>query len=279
MFKFHCETAASDRISLIKETATCQYLMVISTPRLCHDVAFLPPQQELPHQVACTRVLPAAAIPSWLAEKAEKDEQAELQADKMLDNIMHVLDTGEMKLTDEELAQVLPAVGVADQIMIGDIIVGGHNVVPKGKTIQKSAVLGGKEKLIATIAKSNGFLATEEELQKIDIKNARKEIEDVKKELEKVAGDKAWRLDVIETPRGRELRGIIDDDDDRPNGDANKPKADMGDGQAQAAPAAGETQVPKQDGPAGEDVEEQQGENDDFEPQEEGSEEVYKDEL
>ncbi|OTA36250.1 hypothetical protein BTJ68_05475 [Hortaea werneckii EXF-2000] len=42
--QFHCNPQSSDRISLIKETSTCAYLMVIQTPRLCDDVAFLPPK-------------------------------------------------------------------------------------------------------------------------------------------------------------------------------------------------------------------------------------------
>ena len=50
-------------------------------------------------------------------------------------------------------------------------------------------------------------------------------MEAVKREVEKVARGQGWRLDVVDTPRGRELRGIIETDDgsdeiEQPSSDA-----------------------------------------------------------
>jgi protein OS-9 len=214
--QFHCEQSTGDRITVIKEIATCQYLMVISTPRLCNDLAFAPPDQKFPNQIVCTRVMPAASIPSYIAEKeAEADKQAEKQelfADKMLDKLLQGLETGQVVITEEDLGD--GSFGDSAKLVVGDIVVGGHKVVPPGKTLEKSIIVGGgKETFIATIAKSSGFIASEEELKKLNIHNARNEIEGVKAELEKLAQGKSWRLDVVETPRGRELRGIIDTED------------------------------------------------------------------
>ncbi|KAF2436569.1 hypothetical protein EJ08DRAFT_729076 [Tothia fuscella] len=195
--QFHCQPNNVDRITLIKEVATCQYLMVISTPRLCNDIAFLPPEKTKPHAIGCTPVMPATAIPSYLAAQETKAAEIDDQLDADLIQVLHEI---EALVPPRKKTQI-----------VGDIEIGGHAVVPKGKKIAKSvAVGGGKETLVATIAKSGGFLASEKELHAKGIKVTNKEVEGVKKEVERVAAGKPWRLDVVDTPRGKELRGVIE---------------------------------------------------------------------
>ncbi|KAK3396816.1 glucosidase II beta subunit-like protein-domain-containing protein [Sordaria brevicollis] len=56
--QYHCNPAFSgDRIGWIKEVTTCAYLMVIHTPRLCADVAFLPPKETKAHPITCRQVI------------------------------------------------------------------------------------------------------------------------------------------------------------------------------------------------------------------------------
>ncbi|KAJ4403300.1 Protein OS-9, partial [Neurospora sp. IMI 360204] len=56
--QYHCNPALSgDRIGWIKEVTTCAYLMVIHTPRLCADVAFLPPKETKAHPITCRQVI------------------------------------------------------------------------------------------------------------------------------------------------------------------------------------------------------------------------------
>ncbi|KAK3950174.1 glucosidase II beta subunit-like protein-domain-containing protein [Pseudoneurospora amorphoporcata] len=56
--QYHCNPALSgDRIGWIKEVTTCAYLMVIHTPRLCADVAFLPPKETKAHPITCQQVI------------------------------------------------------------------------------------------------------------------------------------------------------------------------------------------------------------------------------
>ena len=56
--QYHCNPALSgDRIGWIKEVTTCAYLMVIHTPRLCADVAFLPPKETKAHPITCQQVV------------------------------------------------------------------------------------------------------------------------------------------------------------------------------------------------------------------------------
>ncbi|TID17078.1 hypothetical protein E6O75_ATG09844 [Venturia nashicola] len=264
-YLFHCQEGHPERISLIKETAICQYLMVISTPRLCNDVAFQPPKASKPHAIACTPVLPEASIPAYLAEKEATDVKMEANLDLLLEEDVKAY-----------LAEGIPLPKVP--IIIGDIEVGGHAIVPEGKKIEKSVVVGGgKETLIATIAKSDGFLASESDMKRVGIRTHR-EVEGVKKEVERVADGKAWRLDVVETPRGKELRGVIEDEKDEK--DEAKTK-DGGDKKIGKKPPTPKTLLDaKKDYRDRLEAAEKAGsEGEVGEESEEGSDETYKEEL
>jgi hypothetical protein len=58
--QFQCNPNAGDRIAGIRETSTCSYLMVIHTPKLCHDLAFVPVKRvgegEGVHEIVCQKV-------------------------------------------------------------------------------------------------------------------------------------------------------------------------------------------------------------------------------
>ena len=248
--QYHCQPNMADRITLIKETATCQYLMVISTPRLCHDVAFLPPEKTKPHAIACTPVMPASSIPSYLAAQETKAAEVDAEIDAELIHVLNQLDSGSMP---KKKAQ-----------FVGDIEIGAHALIPKGKKIEKSAVVGGgKETLIATIAKSDGFLADEKMMQKVGIRNG-KEVDGVKREVERVAAGKGWRLDVVETPRGKELRGVIETHDE---------------GKKAAKEMKGEAGEIGADDAERESARVEKAEAGDEDESQKGSEEVYKEEL
>ena len=255
--QFHCEpTMPVDRITLIKETSTCQYLMVISTPLLCNDVAFQPPQEARPYPIACTPVMPARDIPKFLAAKEAREEAEDHMKDTELDVIMQRLQAGQVFFDDgnEDIREAQPK----RRQVIGGIEVGGHKIVPKGKKIEKSALVGGgKETLVATIAKSDGYIASDKELRALKIPGG-KEVEIVKREVEKVARGQGWRLDVVDTPRGRELRGIIETDDGSEENEMDTENA------AESSERGGESVVK---------------ERDEGEEEPDGSEEVYKDEL
>lgn len=158
------------------------------------------------------------------------------------------------------------------RIIIGDIEVGAHAIVPQGKKIEKSVVVGGgKETLIATIAKSDGFMASESDMKRVGIRTHR-EVEGVKKEVERVAGGKAWRLDVVETPRGKELRGVIEEDEKTKEG-VNKI------GKKQGIEKKADDGKKEKDSSSDAKVEPDGLEQEVVEESEEGSDETYKEEL
>lgn len=58
--QFQCDPSGGDRVAWIKETSTCSYLMVIHTPKLCNDLAFVPVKRvgegEGVHEITCYKV-------------------------------------------------------------------------------------------------------------------------------------------------------------------------------------------------------------------------------
>lgn len=78
--QFQCDPSGGDRIAWIKETTTCSYLMVIRTPKLCNDLAFLPitrPNGEGVNQIVCQKVA-ADSIESGITAEDEKQTVLEL---------------------------------------------------------------------------------------------------------------------------------------------------------------------------------------------------------
>jgi protein OS-9 len=238
---------------MIKETSTCSYLMIVDTPRLCHDVAFLPPQENLAHPITCQPVIPESHVDDWTTAKIEAK-----------------LKVAERLIAEHDDANSNPLREVTEGLegstkrgpIIGGIEVGAHALVgSEGKVIEKSVVAGGgKETYVGTVASSDGRQMTKEEMKKLNIADP-KDVEKVKNNLKKLAGRKGWKLDLVDTPRGREFRGIIEaEDQDVPKKDPKKDGKGSGMGNNKEPTA-------KKDEEA------------DEEEVHEGSEEVYKDEL
>ncbi|PWN51315.1 hypothetical protein IE53DRAFT_368169 [Violaceomyces palustris] len=56
--QFHCSKRAGDRIAMIKETTTCNYVLVIETSRLCQEPAFASGREEKVHEITCHDIVP-----------------------------------------------------------------------------------------------------------------------------------------------------------------------------------------------------------------------------
>jgi protein OS-9 len=251
--QFHCNPQSADRISMIKETSTCSYLMVVDTPRLCRDVAFQPPQVNLAHSINCKPVIPDSEVDSWTAAQVSA-KPAVAESLIAAQNTGDDLNTNPLREVTEGL-EGSPKRGP----IIGGIEVGAKMYVgSEGKIIEKSVVVGGgKETFIGTVASSDGKQMSKEEMKKLNIADP-KDVETLKGNLKKLAGKKGWKLDLVDTPRGREFRGIIDaEDQDEGEKKESVKKDGKGEGMGR---------------------EKEQGEQEEEDVQE-GSEEVYKDEL
>lgn len=182
--QFHCHPQSTDRIGWIKETATCAYMMVIYTPRLCNDVAFLPPKATHVHRITCQEVLRPNQVAEWEARKSE------------------------------EATRKMIGQGEADKprVMVGNIEVGGQKLVGgEGKKIERGrVVLTAEERAEIVIMQKDGQIQglTKAELEKLDLNP--EAIATFQKELQKLAGKKDWKIERIDEPNGQvQLRGIV----------------------------------------------------------------------
>ncbi|KAJ4372045.1 Protein OS-9 [Neocucurbitaria cava] len=271
--QFHCNPQSADRIAMIKETSTCSYLMIVDTPRLCHDVAFLPPQENLAHPITCQPVIPESQADAWTASKLEAGlrEVESLILGEHADNI-----------NNNPLRDVVEgAEGSTKRLpIIGGIEVGAQALVgSEGKIIEKSVVVGGgKETYIGTVASSDGQQMSKEEMKKLNIADP-KDVEKLKGNLKKLAGRKGWKLDLVDTPRGREFRGIIEADEEE-EGVEKSGSGTESEGRKEGKKEGGGGKQSRMGTGKGKDDEgPRQGDDQDNDEVEGGSEEVYKDEL
>lgn len=225
--QFHCNPQSTDRIGWIKEVSTCSYLMVIYTRRLCNDVAFQPPKETKAHQIICREIVLEEELEDRQAKKAAEPER-------------ELVNTGE-----SESKTPYP--------MVGDIEVGAMKIVGKeGRRIEPPKPVGPVDGKVDIVAKAdpNEKGGRVQKLSNEDLKKLNLDpetVDQVRKKLEELAGDKGWSLKVVDGPEGfRELIGILDgEDDDNGGGGTGEP--------AQGEEGGGE--------------------------ESEGSEELYKDEL
>lgn len=258
---------------MIKETSTCSYLMIVDTPRLCHDAAFLPPQENLAHPVTCQPVIPELQVASWTAERiaSEVVEAERLVAER---------DTTIANPIGNVIADGLEGSAKRGPI-IGGIEVGAQSLVgTEGKVIEKSVVVGGgKETFLATVATSDGKQMSKEEMKKLNIADP-KDVEKLKGDLKKLAGRKGWKLDLVDTPRGREFRGIIEVEDQGEEKGGKKghgeKKGESGGMKTGTVKGRGKGSDPESNSRVTDDG---KVEKEDEDEGQEGSEEVYKDEL
>ncbi|MCJ1394886.1 Protein OS-9 [Xylographa bjoerkii] len=229
--QFHCHPQSTDRIGWIKEVSTCSYLMVIYTPRLCNDVAFLPQKETKAHQIICQEIVPEDDVDDWLIKKSAEADRKALNAgttDGQARPMVGGIEVGGMKIIGKDGRRIEPprAANPAE---------GKADVVAKSDPNQK----GGKVQKLSA-----------EDLKKLDLDP--EVVEELRKKLQELAGDKGWTLEVVDGPAGfRELRGIVEEDDeeDEAAGATSDGKAPDSGGEVQDTDTA------------------------------EGSEEVYKDEL
>ncbi|KAF7953517.1 uncharacterized protein EAE97_000916 [Botrytis byssoidea] len=232
--QFHCNPNVKDRIGYIKEMTTCSYLMVVYTPRLCDDVAFMPPKAEKANSIVCKPV-------------AHQQSQSHI---------------------DSNFITSSPSLAYAkNPIVIGGVTVGAGKFV--GKEGQRLPIppdfgdgeSGSRTEIIARgKSKAQGGkveVISPKSLESMDLDP--KMIEKLQEEVKKLAGDKGWKIEVVDAPgQVREILGIVEDD------------AGQGHQKGPGKPIEGESQKygDKKDNNVYED-----------EDSEEGSEEIFKDEL
>lgn len=195
--QFHCHPQSTDQIFTIKEVSTCSYLLVLYTPRLCNDVAFQPPQENKPYSVICREILRPEEVEPWEEEK--------------------------MKQATDVLTKEKPH----EPVTVGNIAVGAQKKVGRdGRKIEKGKIVKTPEEKAEIVAKKEGskiHRLSKAELKKIDLDEAT--LESLREELQELAGTNDWRLEIVDAPNGiREIRGIVEADNEQEEPQKQKPK-------------------------------------------------------
>lgn len=123
LLQFHCNTQSNDRIALIRETAICQYVLVIHTPRLCGEPLFLAAGASANKPVGIIDCKPVVEDPSKhsiaataASDKERHQEQPEPAAAQALPEelashakveLKHEADENVVIIFDDETGQVL----------------------------------------------------------------------------------------------------------------------------------------------------------------------------
>lgn len=225
--QYHCHPGAlGDRIGWIKEVTTCTYLMVVHTPRLCEDVAFMPPKEGRAHPIAChpiedgTKVAENNLLGARGKEAGESiiaagtaaaGHVAEIimgAASGVKDNLKGVADSEQKQHKDAGLS-------------IGGVVIGGRTMLEDGARLPPPRNHGRLsthgETIRQILAKGEGKhqieAMTREQLQKLELDP--KTIEALRKQVQELAGNDEWALEVVEVPGEiAEIRGIVGRDDD-----------------------------------------------------------------
>ncbi|KAK2056907.1 glucosidase II beta subunit-like protein [Colletotrichum caudatum] len=233
--QYHCVPGMKgDRIGWIKEVTTCAYLMVVNTPRLCNDDVFLPPQATSANAISCRPILSSddpGAQTDWHRRRALGAEESSTAAAE------RDLEAHAQGGQDEEQPDLEPSRGKQQQhdpgardggkgVNVGGVVVGARKVLadadeegkPPAKLAPPRSYLPGRGQgpLVDVIAsaksKAEGGateVLDESELKKLDL--SPELVEEMRAELERIAGDKGWKLEVVEQPGDpREIRGVVD---------------------------------------------------------------------
>lgn len=195
--QFHCHPQSSDRIGWIKEVSTCSYLMVIYTPRLCHDVAFLPPHEYKANAITCREVVPEPDIPAWQSRQSIPPRK--------------LINPGSSSSTSTHPIVAGIKVGAMNQVGKPGYRLEPPNIIVQPNGVVEILSMGGKGIFLAKQEKGGEVeMVSEEEIKKLGLDP--KEVAAVSEKLKNVAGGKAWKLEAYEGPDGLKLSGILQDE-------------------------------------------------------------------
>ena len=190
--QFHCHPQSADRIGWIKEVTTCSYMMVIYTPRLCNDIAFLPPREHGAHAITCQEIVPASEAAAWESRQAASAHRK------------------------------LVSAGTSARPVIGNIEVGGMKQVGKeGRRLEPPQTSAAPDKAKTDLVAKMHPLEEGGRVRKLSNEDIRKmgfdpkDVDALLKEIQKMAQGKGWRVELVDVGGDvRELRGVVEADEE-----------------------------------------------------------------
>jgi protein OS-9 len=178
---------------------------------LCHDVAFLPPKEKKANPITCSLIV--------------EGEAQSLPQTNQGNELTKGASSGQLQ--KEANHEKVP--GAPPKLTVGGIVIGGRRTLSAadepGKPMYKlenprkkvASRKSSSERLIEMIAQA----ASKEEGGKVEVLSAEdlerleispEVVEELKQQLEEMAGDQGWKLEIVEVPGGehREIRGYVD---------------------------------------------------------------------
>jgi protein OS-9 len=221
--QYHCSPdTTADRIGWVKEVTTCTYLMVVYTPRLCSDVAFHPPKETRAHPIRCRQILSSedeentwrynkmVAAGELLGQKPKSAKAVPPTVGKDVPpnyfvgtNVGGVI-IGAKKHVTDQYADKLPLARGVSRHGAGTAKVAGATGTGIGTVVE---VLASKKKDAAETE-----ALSDEELEQMNLDP--KTVGEFREEMERLAGNRGWKLQVMDVPgEGLEYLGAFDDDE------------------------------------------------------------------
>lgn len=194
--QFHCHPQSADRIGWIKEISTCSYLMVIYTPRLCNDLAFLPPRDNKAHAITCREIVKEHDIPAWQqSHNPSFPPQATVENPKLGSSkpVVAGIEVGGMRQVGKPGARLDPPM----------MILQPDGAVVALESNAKSEFLAQQD------AQGKLEAVPDDQLRKMGLEP--KDVAAVRKRLQEAAKGKSWKLEVYDAPGGREFRAIFEE--------------------------------------------------------------------
>ncbi|KAJ1991577.1 Protein OS-9 [Coemansia sp. RSA 1358] len=74
--QFHCDLNSPEGVALVEEVFSCQYVVVIRTPRLCADPLFYNMAESAIHNISCQHVVPDEDYDRVLAALEQKESES-----------------------------------------------------------------------------------------------------------------------------------------------------------------------------------------------------------
>lgn len=226
--QFHCHPQSADRIGWIKEVSTCSYLMVVYTPRLCNDVAFLPPREEKAENIVCREVVQEDDVPSWEQRKrAEAERKLVGETAATVEGsgrpVVGGIEVGGMRLVGRDGKRLEPPQNIQP---------GSHGHGLHGNSNSNANKMNVMELVSQEPKEKGGKIKklSDKDLKKLGLDPS--VVDAARRELEEVAQGKGWRLEVFENDGARELRAVVDsaddDEDDEEEGEEEGEYEEMG---------------------------------------------------
>ncbi|KAK3386721.1 hypothetical protein B0H63DRAFT_393006 [Podospora didyma] len=185
--QYHCDPATSvDHIAWIKEVTTCTYLMLVQTPRLCADVAFMPPKETRAHPISCQPIISSdEEAAAWLYQKQQlHQDQQQAAAGKVA--------------KDAAAAAANPFSGMT----IGGIVVGARRTLGSGEDGAPLAKMPAARQFTGKTATAGETVVIERVItpkkDNVAKPGTREELEELHQRLQDLMADTGYQIEFVE---------------------------------------------------------------------------------